>query len=755
MSQPAWSVPQNHNYALAVWMWKYEYRPLNYDEGKEIRLITLHPGGFDDAVRCDIFHTNLLSQPYYEAVSYTWATKDGYSSLSSTIHTSEGYVSITRNCLNALRRLRRRDAHRTLWLDAISINQENISERNHQVSLMRDIYSNASRVLVYIGEATDSSTAIIAPCEGCKDDSSAILQSWKSLAGPLAYPKTTTNIGSISDSWKDRYNLKELFSRRWFQRVGVIQEVALGRRALLIAGEYERELDLPFLENIRERCRRHDLAIPGPFQCNPGQGSELTLRAPTPYQKTKTTLLASLKAARNCFSTDPRDKVFALLSLAEDEIRQAIPVDYSQTTEEIFTRTASAVILHDQDFEILPHARLITGSTRGSGTLPTWAPDWTDRFSYNDVPSQFIPDKIGPWRFNIKIKAKRYDESEDNNDLDDSETSGLVYLLPPQPLLPLSCLVVRAHCIGYINGNAKRNNYWQPAASLADRILPYVDEPIEAWPSDLGWILRGFLSYLPSSESWRINRKDLRDFCEDLSNRGAGKYIFQVGQFPGITSFGEDLSEGDSVWAIDGCRVPMILRATGNRILSLWDNQDDDEENEEEDKEVEVEETEEEAEDHKTYELEAREPATQVLERLGSEGAREYEVQRLNKQKSMRQDGKVLNSEGYNSRKDEPLGNTDPLTPVHEPHASEDLAPGGQVSESQTFGKERELSGENSECLDAESVNSPPTEYWLFGPCFLYGLQELDCWAPGSAGSQWDFDPFRLMEGDTENILIF
>lgn len=50
-------------------------------------------------------------------------------------------------------------ALRFLWIDAIRINQEDIADRNHQVGLMRQIYSGASEVVVWLGPS-DGGTVV-------------------------------------------------------------------------------------------------------------------------------------------------------------------------------------------------------------------------------------------------------------------------------------------------------------------------------------------------------------------------------------------------------------------------------------------------------------------------------------------------------------------------------------------------------------------------------------------------------------------
>lgn len=50
---------------------------------------------------------------------------------------------------------------RTLWADAICIDQQNIRELQDQVSIIGFIYRKASRVIMYIGPERDDSTLAI------------------------------------------------------------------------------------------------------------------------------------------------------------------------------------------------------------------------------------------------------------------------------------------------------------------------------------------------------------------------------------------------------------------------------------------------------------------------------------------------------------------------------------------------------------------------------------------------------------------
>ncbi|KAH8883497.1 heterokaryon incompatibility, partial [Thozetella sp. PMI_491] len=84
----------------------------------------------------------------YEALSYVW----GPPNFSESISCHGVACKVTPNLLAALRRLRYTNKDRTLWVDAICIRQSDIDERIQQVSRMGDIYSQASRVLVWLGD---------------------------------------------------------------------------------------------------------------------------------------------------------------------------------------------------------------------------------------------------------------------------------------------------------------------------------------------------------------------------------------------------------------------------------------------------------------------------------------------------------------------------------------------------------------------------------------------------------------------------
>ncbi|KAK5745532.1 hypothetical protein LTR17_001403 [Elasticomyces elasticus] len=86
----------------------------------------------------------------YEAISYVWGAPIYLHSIGLNGH---GVLRITESLHDALQRLRRPDSTRTLWADAICINQADMNERSAQVSMMDRVYQQAKSIPVWLGQS--------------------------------------------------------------------------------------------------------------------------------------------------------------------------------------------------------------------------------------------------------------------------------------------------------------------------------------------------------------------------------------------------------------------------------------------------------------------------------------------------------------------------------------------------------------------------------------------------------------------------
>lgn len=129
--------------------------------GFSIRLVKLHPTRTADAdIVLDLI-TNEDSQLAYEAVSWCWGKGGWSSSIRVRCNSGDKCLKVSANLESALRHLRLTDTFRILWIDAISINQSDSSEKSRQVPMMSEIYGKAQRVCVWLGDEDDSSVKAI------------------------------------------------------------------------------------------------------------------------------------------------------------------------------------------------------------------------------------------------------------------------------------------------------------------------------------------------------------------------------------------------------------------------------------------------------------------------------------------------------------------------------------------------------------------------------------------------------------------
>ncbi|KAH8595414.1 heterokaryon incompatibility protein-domain-containing protein, partial [Bisporella sp. PMI_857] len=117
---------------------------------REIRLLGIQGLAGDPSIlRCQLKHFSLDNgTPHFVAISYTWGT----SRRMGKLEINGKILRIPYNAWDILHELLYRS--QLFWIDSVCIDQTNTKERNHQVSMMRDIYSSADMVYVWLGSGT-------------------------------------------------------------------------------------------------------------------------------------------------------------------------------------------------------------------------------------------------------------------------------------------------------------------------------------------------------------------------------------------------------------------------------------------------------------------------------------------------------------------------------------------------------------------------------------------------------------------------
>ena len=147
---------QSPNIASTANMMAYKYKPL--PNADSFRLLTVAPvHGTKDSIICSLQHAPLGKDIAYTALSYSWGmNEDGDATLSESILVDGRLLKITRNLYQGLQRIfSGYQQQLPIWIDAVCIDQGSIEERNGQVAKMAEIYVNACKLFVWLGEPTE------------------------------------------------------------------------------------------------------------------------------------------------------------------------------------------------------------------------------------------------------------------------------------------------------------------------------------------------------------------------------------------------------------------------------------------------------------------------------------------------------------------------------------------------------------------------------------------------------------------------
>jgi hypothetical protein len=303
----------------------FTYHALN-SHTDEIRLVSLEPcdlSQVDAQVACTLITVKLSENPKYEALSYMW----GSLSNSATIAVDGQDLSVGENLWLALKQLRLGASRRTIWIDAICINQADTTERNHQVSQMSNIYSCAEQVLVWLGPDTVFSD-----------------QAMRFLADVAdgTIPSIGCDKPVFGDCWKA---VEQFCESEYWKRLWIIQEVVLARKVLVMWGAAV----IPFtdfhtvcertklLKDFRSWNYRFILQLPDTLPAKLSQRRGETRMS----NGTGATLLDLMAIFLHAACKDEKDKVFGLLSLSDSCCRDSMPIEYSRSAFDLYNKAFS------------------------------------------------------------------------------------------------------------------------------------------------------------------------------------------------------------------------------------------------------------------------------------------------------------------------------------------------------------------------------------------------------------------------------
>ncbi|KAH7410638.1 heterokaryon incompatibility protein-domain-containing protein [Cadophora sp. MPI-SDFR-AT-0126] len=553
---------------------KYSYRPLRH--GDSIRLIHLQPSDDDSApIKFSLLRARLSDANLdYEALSYTWGAE--YPKQTIFCQNPPSILEVTQNCYSALKRLRN-DSVRVLWIDAVCINQEEENEKSIQVRMMDRVFAIAARVIVDLGEETPGSCLFF---------------------NELAEAEQSRTLNTRREpSPEIIHELECLFRRPWFSRVWVIQEVVANPTVMIICGNQKSSWDA--LRACQYGYSRNYVAtwkeMPPVMSLAKDETGKLKLSG---------SLWRILLRTRSLSANDPRDKVFALLSLLGPglDIREHL-IDYNRSCEAIFTDVA-LLLLKQVGLEILLAARY-----SHARDMPSWVPDWSQKHRdpllfprdyYAGGPSEFEVMGEEPSPQGTKIEANQFGTVQTRIDFKHPDLLNMRSSCKRQSILKVTG--VRISSVIY-QGAAFSFSDQDDASQAFLQILEFFrsinpndehsSKPMEnehlpsallaafrcAWPSNVefgDWIMRGgYEDNLPVAEEdidprlWLGNEtyfstEKVQRFQLNMQDC---RFFVSEGETVGIAP--ENAQEGDSICIIKGAFAPCILRQINGNQWSL------------------------------------------------------------------------------------------------------------------------------------------------------------------------------------------
>ena len=311
----------------------FKHRHLSLDKG-QIRLFKFHPHITDGEAlsatgSTDIFGSmetfDLESHPTYQALSYEWGSEEDL----QIIYIDGKPFTVRKNLHDFFRTMRHAGFSLLLdadscpgepdvesgacyfWVDQLCIDQANVSERNHQVSLMADIYSQAERVVSWLGICPG-------PC-----------------ITSLRFPNEASGPQDPHHINFTKAIFTHLANSTYWDRLWAVQEVLLAEDNLFVCGSQSATAeDIAIYE-------RNEEALDAYIECQTSDEhlrmyhlKELSISLGGPPEQRVYTLVEAFSSFANLECSEVRDHVYALQSLVAPQHR--IIADYRIDRKDLF-----------------------------------------------------------------------------------------------------------------------------------------------------------------------------------------------------------------------------------------------------------------------------------------------------------------------------------------------------------------------------------------------------------------------------------
>ncbi|SPN99070.1 related to heterokaryon incompatibility protein het-6 [Cephalotrichum gorgonifer] len=555
-------------------------RPLQYRAlgDMEIRLLRILPERMS-TLRCELIHASLDKPVKYVAISYA----RGDSGESQTIQVDGTTMSITSSLYGALKVLRRKSGIVAVWADALCIDQDNGEERTRQVQHMKDIYSKAQSVAVWLGPEGEASGLAM-----------RLLSHVAHRGDSPAYIKEL--IGSKARR-REFDALVRVFEREYWSRLWIVQEVFNATRVDVYCGTTRLPFDVYRTASKVFLRHKEDIATHFP-PGNLDSKQQSVTRSRLPYAELlarhgpgsfpdissllslgEASLLEILQACRNRHASVPHDKVFGILGVLPEEMRENFKPDYALTVRDVYINVVDYLVTTTERLDVICESIHFPPHT-STTNLPTWTPDWSHIPQATSLGLHYDFKAAGSTKAKWSFKDGRSKLAVSAVFLDVVKKRGVAvgtlcseddYLMAfmhwrallvgdhePQDKeghAELREAFCRTLCVGQIPPQHKDPRKWsrvcyQVFASMIHERLPYM-------PLD-----RELTAYASSAQEISIaaQQKIAKETCGERM-KGRCLFVTQNESFVGIGTGA--MLPGDIIVVPLGCYSPVILRPEG------------------------------------------------------------------------------------------------------------------------------------------------------------------------------------------------
>lgn len=312
----------------------FEYDPLS--SPTSIRLLRVLPLQEGELISVELWEQAQTVPLSYRCLSYTW----GDLSTTTTIQVNGRVMHVGANLRAFLVVAAQRFPNETLWIDAISINQSDNTEKGHQVQRMGEVYKGATEVLVWLG----NDEGIARLFDWTREHSTT----WHKLCYYLPSERVPKHL---------RHACHRLVSNSYWSRAWIVQELAFGNSIRFLCDLSESSPD------SLKRCESGALNRVVPLNSlfapidliaflidevivgSPAMKPVLDFLETTEKANPRYQMLSAFERRRDIWAfkfedkecRDPRDRIYSLLSIANVS---DFEVSYTESNFNTFWRAA-------------------------------------------------------------------------------------------------------------------------------------------------------------------------------------------------------------------------------------------------------------------------------------------------------------------------------------------------------------------------------------------------------------------------------